>query len=451
MKPVQQHSLSYDIAEVGISFATRNHYRRLVIKGKENLPEDGCYIIAPCHQNALMDPLVVLRSLHKPVVFLARADIFNKPMQAKFLHWLRIMPVYRIRDGKENLGKNADIFEKSKSVLLDHVPLCLMAEGRHNNKHQLLPLVKGMFRIAGETQKSLGAEPLYIVPAGLDYDEYERPFANVVLNYGKPIPVQPFMEQYLENEPVALNQMRMALEDGLRPLMQDIRSLQCYDEVYALSNACNRTVRLQEGLKNTVWNRFQVRRRISERLDKMVADGCEKSAPMIHLGKEYIRVCRELRIDAKMPSEKWNLGVLCLSTLALAGLLIGACWIPLVRQLLLFVLICFPIMFIPTFLIPKKVIKDPQFRSSINYGIRLVLGLVYGIVLTIVMACSHGILWGVAALAVSASAAFASGDIVCWLRGMLDNWRYRFAQLLHRDKTHYLDTIIKEVSSSIKA
>ncbi len=451
MKVVQQHSVSYDIAQVGINFATRNHYHRLVVKGKENLPTEGSYIIAPCHQNALMEPLVVLASIRKPVVFLARADIFNKPLLAKFFHWLRIMPVYRIRDGKESLSKNVDIFEKSKNVLLDHVPLCLMAEGRHNNKHQLLPLVKGMFRIAGETQKALGDEPLYIVPTGIDYDEYERPFANVVINYGKPIPVKPFMAQYEENEPIALNQMRQALDESLRPLMHDIRSLEYYEEINGLCNACNRTVRKEEGLRNTVWNRFDVRRRISVRLDKMVADGCEKAAPIVHLGKEYNRVCQELKFRPQLPSERWNLGLLCLSTIAFASIILAACWFPKVLCGLLFCLICFPLPFLPTHLIPRKLIKDPQFRSSVNYGIRLVFGMLYALAFSIIFACCHGWYWFFISMIAAMILSFISGDVVCWLRGMLDNWRYRFAQLLHRDKVAYLDTIIKEVSSSMKA
>ena len=43
---------------------------------------------------------------------------------------------------------------------------------------------KGMFRIAGETQQKLGDHPLYIVPTGIDFDEYERPYSNLVVNIG---------------------------------------------------------------------------------------------------------------------------------------------------------------------------------------------------------------------------------------------------------------------------
>ena len=70
----------------------------------------------------------------------------------------------------------------------------------------------------------LGDHPLYIVPTGIDFDEYEQPYSKVVVNIGAPIPLQPFMDTYRDNEPVALNQMRDALAKALLPQMHDIRN-----------------------------------------------------------------------------------------------------------------------------------------------------------------------------------------------------------------------------------
>ena len=40
------------------------------------------------------------------------------------------------------------------------------------------------------------------------------------------------------------------------------------------------------------------------------------------------------------------------------------------------------------YLIVKKKVADPQFRSSINFGVRLVLAILYAIVIAIVMISS---------------------------------------------------------------
>ena len=57
------------------------------------------------------------------------------------------------------------------------------------------------------------------------------------------------MDTYQDNEPLALNQMRDALFDALRPLMHDIRSDEHYDEIMTLCNVLNREMRRREGLK----------------------------------------------------------------------------------------------------------------------------------------------------------------------------------------------------------
>lgn len=415
-KKIQDNNHLYNLLSPLVQFATRCHYRHFVVRGLDNLPTDGAYIIAPCHQQCLMEPLAVLCIAPKPPVFLARADIFAKPTIRAILTFLRILPVYRIRDGKSSLGKNHAIFDQCRDVLLDGYPLCLMAEGRHNNRHQLLPLGKGMFRIAGETQQRLGDYPLYIVPTGIDFDHYERPYSNLVVNIGKPIPVQPFMPTYLEDEPVALNQMRDALTAALSPLMLDIRDNDRYDQIYALCNSLNRDYRRREGLRNTAWNRFLMRQKIAADVE------CGKlqmeTAPVVH-------------------HSSFNIHHL-LSALLLAAVVVAAVLVPVVRWVLLFCIVCYPITFIPTHLIVKKKVADPQFRSSFNFGVRLVLSILYAIVIAIVMAATGGMWmsrladigawWGLIALAWVPLGARLAAPTVCLLRDILDtlrNWLLR--------------------------
>lgn len=365
-KAIQDNDLLYNALSPLVQFGCRCHYNSFVVRGTENLPKDGAYIIAPCHQQALMEPLAVLCFAPKPPVFLARADIFKKPTIRAILTFLKIMPVYRIRDGKDQLGQNQEIFDRCRDVLLDGFPLCLMAEGRHNNRHHLLPMGKGMFRIAGETQLALGDYPLYIVPTGIDFDDYEMPYSNLVVNIGKPIPVQPFMEKYKEDEPVALNEMRDALREALSPLMHDVRDEEHYDEIMALCKSQNREYRRREGLRNTAWNRFLMRQKIT-------AD-YEKGVRVTGYG-----------LEVKMTPWRPLLGVLLIG-----GIVAAAVLVPIVRWILLFCLVCYPLPFIPTHLIVKKMIADPQFRSSVNFGVRFLLSIVYAIVIGIVMACCGG-------------------------------------------------------------
>lgn len=454
-KAIQDNNVLYNILSPLVQFGTRCHYQRFDVHGMENLPTDGAYIIAPCHQQALMEPLAVLNFAPKPPVFLARADIFENPTIRAILTFLKILPVYRIRDGQSNLSKNNDIFDRSRDVLLDGFPLCLMAEGRHNNRHHLLPMGKGMFRIAGETQIKLGDHPLYIVPTGIDFDEYERPYSNLVVNIGKPIPVQPFMQDFRDNEPVALNAMREALSTALSPLMHDIRDEEHYEEIFTLCNVLNGMVRKREGMKNTAWNRFLVRQKVSLDLDRRSVEQSAGFDTLMTETRDFKRQCESLRLRERLVPEHWSFGTLMLALLPLAALIAGIIVVPQVRWLFFFWLICYPIPFLPTHLLTRKLIADSQFRSSVNFGIRFILSIIYAFVIGIVMACTGGAWmsrladigawWGVVAVALLHIEAILAGPTINALKAIGRNIRYWWLKIVKSKEMKSLDKSYKKL------
>ena len=109
---IEKKSLFYSILRPYVDLLTTTYFRTKVHNFK-NVPKDDIIIYAPNHQNALMDALAILATVHTEPVFLARADIFKKKMIEKILTFLRILPIYRIRDGKESLGNNDAIFQKT--------------------------------------------------------------------------------------------------------------------------------------------------------------------------------------------------------------------------------------------------------------------------------------------------------------------------------------------------
>lgn len=459
MKAIQDNNTLYNILSPLVQFGTRCHYQCFDVHGLENLPSEGAYIIAPCHQQALMEPLAVLNFAPKPPVFLARADIFENPTIRAILTFLKILPVYRIRDGKSNLSKNNDIFDKSRDVLLDGFPLCLMAEGRHNDRHHLLPMGKGMFRIAGETQLKLGDHPLYIVPTGIDFDEYERPYANLVVNIGKPIAVQPFMNEYRENEPVALNEMRDALSSALSPLMHDIRNEEYYEEILTLCNILNKEMRRREGLKNSAWSRFLMRQKISVKLDDMAAKQEPGFAEIIEKTRIFKQLCSALHMRERMVADHWNLFTTFVAGLSIAAIVAAIVMVPVVRWVFFFLLFCYPLPFLPTHLITKKLIEDPQFRSSVNFGIRFLFSIIYIIVIGIVMACSGGAWmsrlvdigawWGVVAIALGHVEAMLAGPMVNSLKAIGRNLHYWWLRLVKAHTLKTLNTLLEKIKVSL--
>ena len=118
----------------------------------------------------MMDPMSVLDIDTRAKVFVARADIFKNKLFAKVLHFLRIMPIHRIRDGVSSLKHNEEIIREAVEVLKHNVPFVITPEGTHRPMHSLLPLGKGIFRIALLANEEItdSARHVYIIPVGLN-------------------------------------------------------------------------------------------------------------------------------------------------------------------------------------------------------------------------------------------------------------------------------------------
>ena len=168
------------------------------------------------------------------MVFLARADIFKKKIVSRILHVFRIMPVYRIRDGKENLGKNQEIFEMCGRILKNGNPICLFPEARYNPHQNLLPLQKAIPRIAlpteAETDFTLDT---HIVPVAFYYTAKDSFLSDLYVTYCKPVRVADYKELYLTDENQAINKLRNDLDVSLREYVVDIPE-EDYEEISAL-------------------------------------------------------------------------------------------------------------------------------------------------------------------------------------------------------------------------
>lgn len=188
MTKIWKNSLSYTILRRYVDWCTSTSYSSLTVRGKENIPADGAVILAPNHCNTLMDALVVLQADRGPFGYGARADIFRKPEVANILRWLKILPLARARDGREAVEGNEEIFDEVVESLDHNLPFCMFSEGTHRTKHSLLPLKKGIWRIATRAAGRLD-KPVYVVPVGIDYDDYFSYMKKARVTFGKPIRV----------------------------------------------------------------------------------------------------------------------------------------------------------------------------------------------------------------------------------------------------------------------
>jgi len=205
------------------------YYRKIYINFQDRIPKDDHIIFTPTHQNALFDAMAPLCNIDKQLVFLARADIFKKKKIAGILYFLKILPVFRLRDGLSSVKKNSKTFDKTVDVIKAKNALTILPEGDYLNKHQLRPLKKGFARIAFQTEEANDFKlDLKIVPIVLHYSDYNKVRSDLIINYGQPISVSDYYELYKETPAVAINKITATLTEALKDVMLNLP-----DEDYA--------------------------------------------------------------------------------------------------------------------------------------------------------------------------------------------------------------------------
>ena len=190
------------------------YFKKVRIEGLENVPRNQPLLVAPNHQNAFLDALLVGAFIPIPFHILTRADIFNK-WSTPLLGLLNMMPIYRIRDGYAKLSQNDAVFETCKDLFRENESVLIFPEGNHGEHHYLRPLTKGAARIALFSQKEIDTE-LQVLPVGVNYFDHQKSRKGVVVVFGKPVSVKSFAEQHEEKGAKALLELKEAISDGMK-------------------------------------------------------------------------------------------------------------------------------------------------------------------------------------------------------------------------------------------
>jgi len=126
---------------------------KIYLKNKQFFKTKGPLLIIANHPNSFLDALIVGSYYHRRVYFLARGDAFIKPIHRFILESLNMIPVYRLREGKEYLHLNDYAFNKSIDLLNKGFAVLVFIEGTCINSHELQPFKKGTARILEGIQK----------------------------------------------------------------------------------------------------------------------------------------------------------------------------------------------------------------------------------------------------------------------------------------------------------
>jgi 1-acyl-sn-glycerol-3-phosphate acyltransferase len=367
---MKKWSLGYEILRFFVKLIHDWFYRRIIITGKNNIPMNKAVVFAPNHQNALMDPLGIIFTNKLQTVFLTRSDVFRSILVPIF-SFLKMLPVYRIRDGAESLKNNDLIFNKSIEILEAGMSMALFPEAQHFDKRSLRPLKKAIPRIVFQAEeKSNFNTDIQIIPTGIYYDNYTNSNSILQINYGKPISIRKFKSDYEENPQRAMLKLRDAISEGIKPNIIHIEDLENYELYENLRYLLRKRVAKQFKIKKPNQNWFKVDKKTISLI------GALRPEPFENLKKlhtDFIDIFKKTGIKS-LEIRKTNWIKFIVNILIL---IIGS-------PIFLFAVVnnILPYLLLQNFL--KKKIKDPQFHSSLKFGFGLLILPVYYLVISLI-------------------------------------------------------------------
>jgi 1-acyl-sn-glycerol-3-phosphate acyltransferase len=157
---------------------------RTRVVGKENLPRDGGFLLAPSHRSMMDIPFAAVVT-HRRIRFMGKKSLFSLPVIGAIFTWLGGFPV--ARDGTDRKA-----VRESVEMLRAGEVLCVFPEGTRQNGPKIQPLQPGAAYLALRSG-------MPIIPIGMAGTEEilrasKTPiprFGRVVLVVGEPVLPEP--------------------------------------------------------------------------------------------------------------------------------------------------------------------------------------------------------------------------------------------------------------------
>ena len=206
----------YHFFKIGAKLALKIYCSKTVVHFDEATSYTAPKIIASNHPNSFYDAIVIAVNYPKPIYFLARGDAFKKPIVAKFLNALQLIPIYRLSEGKSNLIKNDDTFKTCISLFKQNETILIFSEGLCINEWKLRPLRKGTARLA-LLALNAGIDNLQIQPTNLNYSSFLTNPKKILINFNQEFNASVFT---LEQDSFFYNCFNTKLKEGISDHLQ---------------------------------------------------------------------------------------------------------------------------------------------------------------------------------------------------------------------------------------
>lgn len=176
----------YSLLQVIIRLALRIFCGDITVSTKSVLQSKGPLLLACNHPNGFLDAIIIGSLFKQPVYYLARGDAFKYAFTNRILKALKMLPVYRLSEGREYLALNDQTFDSCHQILLQGGIVLIFSEGLCKHEWQLQPLKKGTARIAFKAWNDSSISDYFRVqPVSINYNSFTKFGKQVIIHFGK--------------------------------------------------------------------------------------------------------------------------------------------------------------------------------------------------------------------------------------------------------------------------
>jgi len=421
-------------------------FKKILVSGKEHIPEKGPLIIVANHPNTFMDPLLVAAITGQRIGFVANAGIFINKVISKIFTYFHVIPIYRKKDIQSGeKPDNRKAFVKCHEYLDRNGTLLIFPEGTSYYELKLREIKTGTARIAlsYEDLKAFKGS-LKIIPIALDYSDSIQFRSIVSITICKAIDVQAYKQSYQGDE---FNAVLQLTEDIRKELAEIVPQTSGKEQEEFLVNAhhfyttfYSPKATLDKNPKESLELRTQVSKALQllkKRNEALYLDTQSK------LGR-FFMIMKEERIDPAFIStaitDKYNLPVM------------------LIHEFLFLLLFPFYLVgiffnYIP-YILPAKIFNAMKLDIEYRAPVQMILGLIffpiyYGLIIYLFRFFINDTLWqSLLLLIIMPLFGYISMFYYAELKRFSKLWRYKF--LINKSKKIEIDGLKTELLDNIE-
>lgn len=225
-------------------------FKAVDVRRPERVPEAGPVLLCINHPNNFIDSLLVGAALDRKVHYLATAALFRNPLVARFLAACGAIPVYRKQDeqrtsrGPATAGagladpatmadKNAGTFEACHAAFERGRLVAIYPEGTTHAEARVARIKTGAARMALAYE---AARPgaLRVVPVGLSFEARKSFRGRVLVSFGPPVPVTPYLDAYRQDPVKGVEALTTAIQWAMEAEVVHVERIETSDLVRAV-------------------------------------------------------------------------------------------------------------------------------------------------------------------------------------------------------------------------